>query len=243
MLNDGIISCARYAFMPNKLSYCGPDKNRDLFEYSSTGLCDAGLIEILEEFKTMFPYLNFIALANKIADPFDKRVVEAYWLGNNLLKSVSAQKFYDHLIDDQEMKRRTNLKDWSVIENKLAKGAKPTHNFHVFNVFMRTGNLPVRHTLETMDACRISWGKIIGVETDYLLVETEPLVSLNNRLSLGSAITKKVLRQIEGKTVLANLKIGDLISIHWNWACEKINLRQKHDLDLWTKYNLALFNS
>lgn len=243
MLNDGIISCARYAFMPNKLSYCGPDKNRDLFEYSSTGFSDGGLIEILEDFKTMFPYLHFIALANKIPDPFDKRVVEAYWLGNNLLKNVSAQKFYNHLIDDYRVKSRTGLKGWRSIENKLIKGAKPTHNFHVFNVFMRTGNLPVKHTLETMDACRISWGKIIGVEPDYLLVETEPLISFNNILSIGPAITKKVLRQIGGKTVLANLKIGDLISIHWNWACEKITLRQKNNLEFWTKYNLELFNS
>ena len=39
------------------------------------------------------PYLRLIAAANGIADPLDRRVVEAYWLGNGLLERTDLPAF------------------------------------------------------------------------------------------------------------------------------------------------------
>jgi len=101
---DGALLAARYAFMPNKLRYCGGDNNANLFDHVVAGESDPDLKNLLEEFATMFPYLKFIAQANKIADPFNYRVVEAYWLGNDLLENVSMNKFYDHLKEGHRLK-------------------------------------------------------------------------------------------------------------------------------------------
>ncbi len=45
------------------------------------------------------PYLQLIARSNDIADPFDARVVEAYWIGNELLDGVEVRQLYDSLVE------------------------------------------------------------------------------------------------------------------------------------------------
>src|SRR3989344_6013550 len=97
--SSGTILWARYSFSPNRLKYCGPDANLDLFECAARQTAERKLREILSEFEAAFPYIRFIASENKIHDPFDWRVTEAYWLGNDLLKKVSVFKFYRHLED------------------------------------------------------------------------------------------------------------------------------------------------
>jgi len=105
----GALLAARYAFMPNKLRYCGGDSNTELFEYASRQESDFGLQAMLKEFETMFPYLQLIAEANRISDPFNYKVVEAYWIGNELLENVSMQNFYRYLVDEQKLKKKFKL--------------------------------------------------------------------------------------------------------------------------------------
>jgi len=40
---NGLWRCAKYAFSPNKLKYCGPDKNQELKGYLQTKTSDQGL--------------------------------------------------------------------------------------------------------------------------------------------------------------------------------------------------------
>src|SRR6266849_9976169 len=96
-LLDGPQIFARYAFMPNRLTYCGGDDHRALFDYCVAGVTDAGLRDLLRKFTGAMPYLRLIAECNAILDPFDARVVEAYWLGNELLQVVEARALYDSL--------------------------------------------------------------------------------------------------------------------------------------------------
>lgn len=242
MDSNGLISCARYSFMPNRLHYCGPDKNQNLFEYGIQKIADKGLEEILQEFQTLYPYLKFIAVSNGIKDVFDQRVVEAYWIGNDMLQNIALPEFYDHLLFGQGLKKRLDKKSLDKVIEKIPLGAKPHHSFHVFHVFRRTGNLEIFHTLDSMDNCRISWGKIKKILPDHFVVDYEPLVSKNNRVLLGPLQEKKVIRTFDGKGFVLDAGIGDWISIHWEWACEKISLRQKNNLEMWTKYHLNLFN-
>ena len=41
-------------------------------------------------FSGAWPYLELIASANAIADPLDARVLEAYWVGSELLEGIPA---------------------------------------------------------------------------------------------------------------------------------------------------------
>src|SRR5207249_2775873 len=82
----------RYGFMPNKLRYCGGDDNRTLLEYGLAQEVDHDLERILRKFTGALPYLTLIARANGIADPFDDRVVEAYWLRNDLPRTFDARQ-------------------------------------------------------------------------------------------------------------------------------------------------------
>src|SRR3989344_7944280 len=161
MDRSGLLTCSAYASPPNSLHYCGPEKQNDLLGYQQEQTSDRGLAEIIAEFQTLYPYLTLIAYENNIRDPFDPRVVEAYWIGNDLLTNVSMNKFYYHLRDTLKLKNKVKPKDLELLFGKLDDGMLPHHTFHVLNVFTRTGHHSVQHTLETMDACRIGWGTVI----------------------------------------------------------------------------------
>src|SRR3989337_1307374 len=94
---DGTLRFVRYGFMPNRLRYCGGDDDRTLFQYGVAGVTDGGLRELLGTFTGALPYLRLIAGSSGIRDPFDPRVVEAYWIGNELLEGVEVRQLYDSL--------------------------------------------------------------------------------------------------------------------------------------------------
>ncbi len=99
MSATGALLFGRYAFPPNQLGYCGPADHQALFDYVSSRTVDQGLVELERWFEGAFPYLQLIARANDIVDPFDERVVDAYWIGNQCLERVEAGTFHDSLHD------------------------------------------------------------------------------------------------------------------------------------------------
>ncbi|MBU0670979.1 hypothetical protein KKF29_02365 [Patescibacteria group bacterium] len=238
----GILSCTTYAFMPNKLSYCGPDNNRDLLEYGATRTVDAGLKNILSDFQNLWPYLKFIANNNKIADPFDNRVVEAYWVGNELLENTTMKGFHRHLIDTLQIKKKLDPASLEYLIGKIPLGAKPHHTFHVLNVFLRTGHWALANVLETIDNCRVGWGQISQIEKDHFMVRTQPLVMREKKLELGQPIIKKIKKTIDDKTFINVANLNDWVSFHWGFACEKINIRQVVNLQRYTTEAIKLAN-
>ena len=222
--------CSRYSFGPNRLHYCGPDKTREIFDYIKYGGSDAGLGNILKEFKTLYPYLRLIAEANNIKNPFDTKVVEAYWLGNKLLETVEKKKYYRNLLEEQEIKKRVGRKSFEEAAGKIMQGAIPHHSFHVLNIWRRTGHLEQEHTLESMDQCRISWGKVSAVDGPFISVKTEPLIYENGKLKLGNPVFQKVIRNLESFGDIAEVAVDDIISIHWGIPCEVITPRQAANL-------------
>jgi len=239
----GLLKCARYAFSPNKLKYCGPvDKNFELFSYLSEKVEDKGLEELLDDFGVMYPYLKLIAEENGIKDVFDERVVEAYWIGNDLLEKVMIKQFYDHLVNKQGLKKRFKEKDLKWIAGKVPAGAKVHHCFHVFNVWNRTGHEAKPQTVETMNNCRISWGKIDQNSKSKLFVKTQMLVYKDGKLKLRKGVVREVEWRIGDKSFVDKLKQGDLITMHWGWVCEKINKNQMENLEKYTEWHLKLAN-
>lgn len=241
-LNKGLLLCSRYAFMPNKLEYCGGDQNSTLFEVTALGNNLPILDKVLQEFQTLYPYLKLIAKANNIADPFDIRVVEAYWIGNNLLANIPLRRLYNHFVDGLNLKKKMKLDQFEKIMVKIPKGALPHHSFHVFNIWIRTGHAAIMHTLNTMDQCRIGWGKIIKVGDSELEIITPLLAFENEELILSQPQTKKVKYKMLGETFIKKPQPGDWVSYHWDWACDKLNETQVKNLEKYTLHNLAVAN-
>ena len=224
--------------MPNRLGYCGSGDNKTLFDYCAAKHTDLGLVVILQKFEAAYPYLKLIANSNNIPDPFDARVVEAYWLGNELLEQVELAQFYNSLRD--RFAKRLDAKTLGYLLSKPPLGARPFHNFHVFDVHSRIGAL--EHSLDTMENCRIGWGRVKETETSSLVVEYQPLVLECGKLKLGELGEKRVLRQIDGTRFITDCKVGDYVSFHWGWACERLSPRQAQNLEKYTRYHLALAN-
>jgi hypothetical protein len=240
--SGGIIRCGRYAFMPNKLSFCGPDKNKDLFHYCANGQPDDGMALILRRFQTLYPFLNLIAKSNYIKDPFDERVVEAYWLGNRFLEKVTLKQLYVHLTEKQQLKKKLNLKDFNKLKTKISKGAVPHHNFHVLNSWKGAINSGDSKSVSAMDLCKISWGKVVEINKGSLEVEYQPIVLKADKLDLGKKVNHTVNLNIDNAGFIEVLEIGDWISFHWNFACEKLALGQVANLEKYTRESIRIAN-
>lgn len=235
---DGALLFARYAFMPNRLGFCGGPNERDLFEACSEAQSSPELRDWAKQFEGAYPYLALIARANGLSDPLDYRVVEAYWLGNELLAAVDLAAFYDSLRERFAPRLSANALRW--VLGKAPAGAKPFHAFHVLDVCRRTGALA--ESLETLDSCRISWGRVQSVENGHLLVDVQPIVFDAGRLALGACEIRQVLRHIEGRGFVEDVQMGDWVSMHWGWVCDRLSKRQVHQLRQHTLRHLALAN-
>jgi hypothetical protein len=232
----GPLHFIRYAFMPNKLAYCGGDNNRTLLDHAVAGVSDAGLPPLLRKFTGAYPYLSLIARANGLADPFDPRVVEAYWVGNALLERVEVRQLYDSL--RERFRKQASSRTLELLLAKAPAGARPHHSFHVFDVYGRVGDL--HQTLEALDNCRISWARVLQVEGAELVVERQPLLVRDGKLVLAEARTERVLRQIDGCGFADAAQPGEWVSLHWGWVCEVLTERQRSNLERYTRYHLRL---
>lgn len=232
---NGIFTCARYAFAPNYFHYCGPEKQRDLKEYIQQNKVDRGLTDILHHFETLYPYLLLIASSNKINDPFDLRVVEAYWLGNGLLRNVKPGAFAAHVSDTLLLKKKVPKKQFTTFMDDIIHGI-PNHNEHVFNIFIRTGHVTLPHTLSTMDNCRISWARVKdNFSNGQCIVETRPLVMKNNSVVLGGPTVKTVA------SIGITPQKGQYVSLHWGYVCDVLTPTQLRQLQLFTAKALERF--
>ena len=234
----GLLSFIRYAFMPNHLGYCGGNDNEVLLEHAAERRPDERLAPLLAKFTGAFPYLTTIASANGIADPFDIRVVEAYWLGNELLAGVEAVDLNRSL--EERFGRQLTPKLREQVLRKPPEGAKPYHLFHVVDVYRHLESQEVG--MAAMESCRISWGRVRSVDGASLLVDRRPLVTVNGKLALGEPMVEPVKRTVLGKGFVDDVAVGDWISIHWGWACDVIDGTKRANLEAFTRLHLDIAN-
>ena len=77
---------------------------------------------------------------------------------------------------------------WRWLEGKPEAGARPTHAFHVFDVFPRVGLMRggnVTDAVGLMDSCRIRWGRVLEISGEQLVVNAVPLGLVEGKLALG----------------------------------------------------------
>jgi hypothetical protein len=240
----GPIRFARYAFGPNRLGYCGPDAAGELFAQATGGGELERIRSLATQFEGAYPYLCLIARSAGIADPLDARVVAAYWLGGPLLDDVTPSALGRNL-EERFRPRLTGSDGWRWLGAKPEAGATPSHAFHVLDVFPRVGLLrsgEVHNALQVMDSCRIRWGRIVERDGDSLVVSAVPLEYVGGRLRFGAPRIERIRGWADGAGFVDDAAVGDVVAIHWDWACERLDASRLAALRTATSRELALAN-
>jgi hypothetical protein len=219
------------------MGYCGPDDVEALAGYGASGVADPGLRQLVTAFEGAYPYLELIAAAARIPDPLDRRVVEAYWVGNRLLMQV------DMALLGRSMTERFRLqagRKWDRVAEAVWAGGLAHHSFHVFAVYpwvglMREGR--IAEPLHVLDQCRIRWGRVEAVDGDQIVVRSRPLVWKGAALALGE-LRLETVHPSPG----VEAAVGDWVSLHWQWVCDSLGARQLADLRGFSAHHLRLVN-
>ncbi len=239
----GPVLFARYAFPPNHHGYCGPADNTAFFEQGVAGADDGGLRAMAREFAGAWPYLELIAGATGLADPLDRRVVEAYWVGSPRLDLVGVSAVGDSM--EERFRRRSGPHFSSLVEGVLAGGV-PHHSFAVFCIYPWVGLLGddrrAQQALTVLDRCRIRWGRVLSVQGDQVVVESSPLTWDGQRLDYGLPRVENVVRSIDGVGMVGELDPGDWVSLHWEWVCDRLTSGQLAALRRYTDRHRAIVN-
>jgi Family of unknown function (DUF6390) len=239
----GPLLFARYAYPPNEQGYCGPADPDALLDYGAKGFVDPGLVRIAQSFRGAWPYLSLIAEVTGVGDPLDHRVVEAYWIGNHLLDRIDTVTFRRSL---EQRFRASAGPAWSRLAEVIPGGGRPHHSFHVFCVYPWVGLL--RHEqrggppLRILDRCRIRPGQVVSVSGDKVVVQSRPLRWDGRQLLFGPIEQEVVTGALAGRGFVTDLRPGDLVSLHWDWVCDRLTQRQLHNLLAYTAQTLRMTN-
>jgi hypothetical protein len=238
----GPVLFGRYAFGPNRLGYCGTDDHAALLGHAASQ-DDRELRVLARTFEGAYPYLELIARSAGIHDPLDARVVEAYWLGNDLTAGVTPSGLHRSL--DERFRGRVSSSTWRWLEATVPAGARPVHAFHVLDVFPRIGLLrggEADDVLKVIDSCRIRWGRVTSVLDGSLTVDAPALAMDGGKLRIGPARSEVVERWVDGIGFVDDVRVNDVISLHWGWACDRLSPRQLANLVAWTEFELRVAN-
>jgi hypothetical protein len=238
----GALLFARYAYPPNSLGLCGADVPRTLLEYGDAGESDGGLAELARTFEGAWPYLTLIAEANRIEDPLDPRVVDAYWVGNELLARVAPAELARHVRERFHGRLGSAAE---TVPDVVAAGAVPHHCFHVFALYPWLGLLRsgvVDEPLRVLDQCRTTPALVLAVDGDAADVLAEPLLWEDGRLRLGETEPRRV-RWRDGGRSFARPEPGELVSLHWDFVCDVLTTGAATRLGAVTRRVLGAVNA
>lgn len=221
--------CSGFAYSPNSLGYCGTKAAQDAFRNCLTRN-ECGRVESeIKHFLVLYPYLKTIAQATGY-DEFSPEVIEAYWLGGDLLKKVTVDDYFN-LIE--------NFKAQGVpsfllheMEKNIPKQFIPIHLFNILHVGVGRATMSVPFTLNSINNCMIRWGKVIEVDDDRATVK---LVHLNENYQL----TKKKIPQSVDQSLCGTILKNDTVLAHWGSVVKKSSSTEIQSLLYWTKKLLS----
>ncbi len=213
MSAEGALLFARYAYPPNELGYCGPE--------GAAALLRPGAVAEIERraraFEGAWTYLEFLASALDLGDPLAEDVVDAYWVGNDLLNAVDPALLLEHLA---ERFRGQPGGTWRAAAGR----ARAHHSFQVFEVYPWAGLLlegrPPGPAVTVLDRCRIRIGVVRGVVGGVVTVLSRPLVWDGSSLAPGDAVVETARWSVDGRSLIAAPASGDLVALHWDWVCD-----------------------
>jgi hypothetical protein len=230
---QGLKIAALYSFPPGRFGFCGmgEESAHQILDFLK-GEKVPNIKEILETFEGSLFYYRLIAKENKISNHFDEKVVRAYWIGNELLEKVRVSKL-------REMVAK-NLKNPKLAE-KLPENSRAHHSFHVLVAGPMKRDLIMTEGMK--DLCKISWGKILKIEDckmqiANLIVEYQPLLK-ERKWFLRKPIKRRIFWF---KSILPKVKVGDIVSFHWDLALEKLTKKDLENLKKYTQLSIEIAN-
>ena len=236
---SGLKIAALFGLRPHLLGLCGPKEaleQRLLLKFLQGKLSHRQILSVIKKFKGAYSYYCLIAKKNKIKTrPFNKKVVEAYWIGNELLDKVTA--------DDLKKMVKENFSGPGLLDkdeaakkaSKIPAGSKPHHSFHVLVIGSVTGSVDFKNT-KLKDVCRIGWGKVAdrpktkNKKLETFIVKYQPLVG-GKKIKLGRPVKKEIFWDRE---IVSDVKIGDWVAFHWNWMVKVLTLQEVANLKKYT---------
>ena len=229
------MSCG-FSFITNRLGYCGiENSHREFSEFlkEPTEANAEKVKTLLESFIGLHSYLAFIAEQNDM-QPFDREVIEAYWIGNELLEDIEGESFKEFvnktLVEKGLLPERVARKK---TEN-LPKKIYPHHSFHV--LYMNFFTKKVESIPENLDKCLIKWGKVIEVNGN------EAVVRSFNVVFDGKFFTHRAELKTEN-ILFPDIKKNDNVAVHWNFISKKLDEDEVANLKKYTFENIDLANS
>jgi len=228
---NGVELAAMYAFPPNLRKYCGPPT------FSGALLSGTGAARVaaeLRKFPVHCAYLSLIAKANG-KKQFDTAVVRAFWTGNRLLDKIPSHAMRSFML-------RLLRKEPSRAE-KLAKnmppGIVPHHSFNPLYVNFVTGK--VARSTRNYDACCVTSGEVASVSANSAIVRRFSIAGKAGGFFLKSRRDTVALER-DGIRFIKKLKKGDIISVHWGMAIERLTPEQSATLKNYTQKNIDAIN-
>lgn len=236
-MNDGVALGARFSLATNRLKFCGPaDAEPHLYAAITEGSHVVEARRSLERFEALAPYLESIAHLHGL-DPFDARVVEAYWVGNDLLDPFGRPEFLALL--DALTRRGLPRSVARRLSERLPRHPIPHHLFHVafVGVGAVTGHVPT--TLPNMESCRPAWSTVDSVRDGRLQLHGPRLEVHAGALRLTSGPGREL---IYDPRVLPGIREGDSVAVHWDWPALCLTAEQRQNLESYSQRALEAAN-
>ena len=238
----GPLLFARFAFPPNRLGLCGPETGGTLPERVRDAKLDPELRKIAQGFEGAWPYLELIAGENDIEDPLDARVVEAYWLGNDLLRGVGPRARHQDLTT--RFRPRTAANEWPWLEAKAVSTSMVHHSFHVLEILPRIGlirgGLPP-DIVGVLEHCLVRPGRVVTGGPGPIDVLLPPLELVDGKLRFGEPRPER-LAPADGESYGDILQVGDDVAVHWDRVCGTLDPMGAARLTAVTARNLEIAN-
>lgn len=213
MSADGAVLFARYAYPPNELGYCGPAGAGAMLDPAA--VADIG--RRAQQFEGAWSYLELLAETLGVDDPLATEVVDAYWVGSDLLDAVDPGLLVARLKD----RFRGQLGGtWQAADTR----ARAHHSFQVFEVYPWAGLLrdgrPAGPAVNVLDQCRVRVGEVLTVEDETVTVSNHRLGWDGTRLHENAATTEHARWSVDGRSLIGRPEVGELVALHWDWVCD-----------------------
>ncbi len=225
-----------YSYEPFRLHFCGPQDNESeklVNDYLSGKRINPKRLEnIAEQFVGVYPYIKLIAKKNDL-EPLDEQVIEAYWIGNSLLKQVTADDLKKMILENFVGQGQLSKQQGKELAASVPSRAAAHHSFHVLYVGSVTNTVQLVGKL--LDYCRVSWGRVIK-SGKSITVKYRPLIIKPDEIRLSKDEVEKEIKW--NKKILPKAINDQWISFHWNMACEVLSEDQIKNLEKYTLKNI-----
>ncbi len=234
---DGIPLAARFSIATNRLNYCGPAQAESaLYGAIVSGRGSPESRRALEGFEALMPYLQAIGAQHGL-DPFDERVVEAYWIGNDLLDAFGLKAFRAIL---EGLQRRGLPRSIAArLAQHLPAHPIPHHMFHVAFVGVGAVTGHVETTLPNLESCRPAWATVLERRADVLQVRRPTLRIAEGRLEWGRDTVEEIPYD---PRVVPEVDAGCSVVLHWGWPALTLTPVQLDALREYTRRSIAAAN-